>query len=788
MIRHYFLSSIRTLRQNPLYTALSVFGIALTFVFVSILFLIVKHGSGDFIPPNYTKRTWMINQYNQIDHEGNWNWHAVSKENYETSIQQMKTPEIIVATTWVQLENTVHNGQSFSFALLGVNDNYYDVCRFKFLRGRPLNKQEIAEALPVAVVDRTTAISYFGKNEDPIGKTIEMRGTDFRVVGVVENTTMFSMDFEIGFANIWVPIGAAKSSNYSIYLTAKDKTDVSEMQAEFIRILEETGAVNETQYVINDYQSLEEKNSLFNAVGLIIGLFILMLIPALNILSLNISKSLDRCEEIAVRKAFGAPRRTIFGQLLIENTLITLVGAVIGMCITPPLLNVIDKMILELSAIPVILSLHFDWTTILLVAFPCVLLFSFLSGSIPAWITAKREIVNVLKGETLTIGLVRNRRRSLVWIVIEQALVFAVLLFCFTFFVDDIVNRFKKGIVSVENIISINFSGYEIQEDEREAYSAQFLNMVKRMEEWESVESVSVNFYASPIGNSIWRDSIGFGENYYRANIKRCDENYYRMFSPRLSEGQWFRDVDAALETAPALVTQRLANEMGMTGSAVGQTIAYSGRTYRITGVVETLKHQTTGEQLAALFIPFSTEANTRLEYFVKYRHGMGTDFSKAFIAEFYRNFPRDKFQPVLLDLSKLRNQQSFMSFSLKFYLFGIPVVFLLIFAFMGTFGVIWVQSKKRMSEFGLRIAFGCTPMRLMRKIIFENLALTTIAMLPGLIVVALLFAYAPRGWEWTAAVGAAVVFMWLFSVVSAWYPAWKAAKVQPVEALKASQ
>ena len=121
-------------------------------------------------------------------------------------------------------------------------------------------------------------------------------------------------------------------------------------------------------------------------------------------------------------------------------------------------------------------------------------------------------------------------------------------------------------------------------------------------------------------------------------------------------------------------------------------------------------------------------------------------------------------------------------------YLIAIPTAFLLIFAFMGTFGVIWVQSKKRISEFGLRIAFGCTPMRLMRKIIFENLALTTLAMVPGLIVVALLFAYAPKGWEWTAAIGAAVVFMWLFSVVSAWYPAWKAAKVQPVEALKASQ
>ena len=132
----------------------------------------------------------------------------------------------------------------------------------------------------------------------------------------------------------------------------------------------------------------------------LIGCLILMLIPAFNILSLNVCKSRERSEEIAVRKAFGAPLHTIFFQLLVENTMITFVGAVIGMCLTPLLLSVIDKMILKISVVmPMTFALNFDWVTILLVAGPCVLIFSLLSGCIPAWITARREIVNVLKGE-----------------------------------------------------------------------------------------------------------------------------------------------------------------------------------------------------------------------------------------------------------------------------------------------------------------------------------------------------------------------------------------------------
>ena len=60
MIKNYLLTTIRTLLQNPLYTALSVLGIALTFVFVSVLFLIVETVKGDFIPTKFTERTWHV--------------------------------------------------------------------------------------------------------------------------------------------------------------------------------------------------------------------------------------------------------------------------------------------------------------------------------------------------------------------------------------------------------------------------------------------------------------------------------------------------------------------------------------------------------------------------------------------------------------------------------------------------------------------------------------------------------------------------------------------------------
>jgi len=402
MIKNYLLTTIRTLRQNPLYTALSVFGIALTFVFVSVLFLIFENSKGDFIPPRYAERTWRIHRMcSETGH-----CPVISKEKADAWVSRMTTPEMTVVTSTLISEVTIINGEGAALTILGVDDNYFNAWRHKFLRGRPINRQEIIDEIPVAVLDRTAANLYFGRNEDPIGKSFELSRIQYRVVGVVENSFALSTNRHGGMPpNVMIPLETVKVFNSNvgraISFTAKDKASFADMQAEFFRLLYETNLTEDTQWSITERRSLEKLNELIPGLGIIIVSLILMLIPAVNILSLNVSRSFERSEEIAVRKTFGAPIRTIFGQLFFENLLITLAGAIIGMCITPALLNAVDQMILNISIIPMSFSMYFDWKTILIVAVPCVLLFSFLSGSIPAYITAKREIVNVLKGESL---------------------------------------------------------------------------------------------------------------------------------------------------------------------------------------------------------------------------------------------------------------------------------------------------------------------------------------------------------------------------------------------------
>ena len=398
MLRHYFLTSIRTLRQNPLYTALSVFGIALTFVFVSILLMISGSIDGDFIPAKYSERTWRADW---IERQNN-SPRSLNKELSETLTSKMKTPEMMVVMGSPWEENIIVNDVSRFLTIIGVGDKYFDMCRFKLISGRLINRQEIADAARVAVLDRNTANIYFGQ-EEATGKYIEYRANQYHVVGVVENAKLFAIDQRVTWANIWMPLETMPGNvRYQILFTAKDKSSIADMQAEFIRVLNEINTMEDAEYSVANWRKKTlAQLGLGDAKILLttIGCLILMLIPALNILSLNISKSHERSEEIAIRKAFGAPLHTIFGQLLLENTMLTLAGAIIGMSATLFLVQAIDRLMFRISVMPMVLSLQFNWVSIFVVAVPCVLVFSFLSGSIPAWITAKKDIVNVLKGE-----------------------------------------------------------------------------------------------------------------------------------------------------------------------------------------------------------------------------------------------------------------------------------------------------------------------------------------------------------------------------------------------------
>jgi len=143
-------------------------------------------------------------------------------------------------------------------------------------------------------------------------------------------------------------------------------------------------------------------DTLSPAVTCVILGLILLLVPAINVSGLISSQMSRRMAELAVRKAYGADRITLIVQLLRENLVLALVGALVGFLLSCLFLWMGKDWMLGYGApdanFEVSVWLFFRPAVFVAVLVVC-LLFNLLSVFIPAWNATRRPIAEVLGGE-----------------------------------------------------------------------------------------------------------------------------------------------------------------------------------------------------------------------------------------------------------------------------------------------------------------------------------------------------------------------------------------------------
>jgi putative ABC transport system permease protein len=118
-----------------------------------------------------------------------------------------------------------------------------------------------------------------------------------------------------------------------------------------------------------------------------------LLLPALNLININVSRTLERSSEIGVRKAFGATAGRLVGQFLIENIILTLCGAGLGLGLAAGVLALLNGSHLVPYAT---FGLN---GRVFVAALGVALFFGILSGAYPAYKMSKLHAVKALKGD-----------------------------------------------------------------------------------------------------------------------------------------------------------------------------------------------------------------------------------------------------------------------------------------------------------------------------------------------------------------------------------------------------
>ena len=378
-----------------------------------------------------------------------------------------------------------------------------------------------------------------------------------------------------------------------------------------------------------------------------------------------------------------------------------------------------------------------------------------------------------------------NQKRKYSGMFLEQAVVFIVLIFCFVNTGDTVALYYTPGMLDTKNTLIF---GVESKPEGRSLSSEEVKEMMGRvcetLRQQPFVETISTCSFFVPYlrsESSNPSDTLKCDGKSVKVYVKGADEYTSKVFRMEVEEGEWLSTKMLDNGTYPIVITRQLADQFGW-HEVVGRTVSFDGQVYTIVGVIAGLKQEARNESCPTLILPNNVcRYSYWTEYVARIQEGEEKTFSKLLDQEFTRLFSGTNREVTLYSLEDLK-AATMLSDTMDIGAMAIPTVFLLIFTFIGTFGLFWLYSTKRRKEFALRIVIGSTPGGLIRFVILESLLLTVIALLPGMVLFCWLYSFTMvHG----IALGVAVIVMVLFSMFSAWWPAYKVARVNPVEAMR---
>jgi len=412
MLRHYLVLASKVLLRRKFFTFISLFGISFTLLVLTIVAALFDHALGPAAEEPYQDRTLYIERAVMHGPQSMSSSSAGFKllDKYARNLPGVERLSIY------ESPRTVHSyidGRKVSSRLKRTDDEYWRILDFTFLEGSGLSTADVAEARFVAVINAATRQRIFG-GQPAVGRSLEADGQRFRVVGVVKDVSEMR---NAPFADIWVPYTTAKTDAYKRELLgdwnamalAKDHEAMATIHEEFNSRLLRVELPDPKQYqamvapfetrlgsfarVMPTADRRDPESQIWKLVGLVASLGLLfVLVPTVNLVYINISRIMERAPEIGVRKAFGAPARTLVGQFLVENVLLTLIGGVLGFVLSIFVLRAIAQSGLFSYA-------HFS-INLRVFAYGMVLaaLFGLVSGVYPAWRMSRLNPVQALSG------------------------------------------------------------------------------------------------------------------------------------------------------------------------------------------------------------------------------------------------------------------------------------------------------------------------------------------------------------------------------------------------------
>jgi len=701
-----------------------------------------------------------------------------------------------------------------------VSPNYFSMLKVSARLGRVFAAEEgrAPGADPLIVLTHAFWQQRFGGDPGIVDKTVLLNGRSFTVIGVTP-PEFRSTEWALA-VSAFVPatmVGAVMPDGgeflnsrhadaFRLMGRLKPGVDIGQARAEFEGLFQGLAAEHpeskeNKQLMVVPESRARPDPALAEMAPLMAGLFLglaglVLLVACANVANLMLARAVGRAREFAIRSSLGAARGRLLRQLLTESLVLSLVAGVVA-ALAAAWAGFALSVARPPGDLPVRTDHGWDWT-VPLFTLGVAIAAGIITGLLPALRATRLNLNSSLKdGSSAAVGLQRYRLRNL--LVVSQVSVCLVLLVCAGLFLrslqraGDLDLGFRPKNVLLASA-DLGLKGYST--NQAQLFHRNLIEGIGALPGVQVVglsSAVPFDYQIDFIPVSVVGGVPGASDGFLGINFAAVSADYFAAAGTPLLQGRGFNSFDTAESPRVVVLNQTLAARLWPDANPIGQRIRLrkDGPWAEVIGLTGTGKYFMLSEEPRPyVYLPLTQEHAGKVHLFARTKSGPTALVGpvRAAFASLDAQLPVFNLMPLETHLQS--SVLALMPLRLGMTLAGAQGALGLLLAVIGLYAVVAHGVRSRTREIGVRVALGAQREDILRLVSGEGMRLLLVGAGVGLVAAMgagfglsrVLF-----GLHQVEFIVLAVVLVVLAAaaMLACWLPARRAARVDPMEALR---